>query len=845
MEQMATVNANFNRTDKFEGIYNFQVDSIYVFEGAARNEVFRPHPKYAYCVVIDGYSDNSQGGGWLGGNQTIYHSWPQSPNFASGPFGPGATDGLTHEFGHSRGGVDLYGMRVEGSKNPVNGQTFEPVNSIMNFPYDNIVWDEYTTNLLNSTGPDPIVGDQWIVRPFPATIGLKAVDNQGEPLQYALLEVYPVDWFLYSVSPTPILRYSTGSDGQYIFRQNPFQPASSGYPWNMRYSNFLVKATYNSTVVYKWLPLYDVQNDYFRNGANSFYNTLIQFPVSTPAIQLSSINATTFNSGDPITVSFTATGTFEPTNQFTLFVVDKNNNSFEAGVIEGTSGATITGSIWVEGSVENKYRVRIVSTKPKLQSDDYLISVNPAPAQPLTIGKPSYSCTTGAISFNVSGGNGSAITLSAPGITRTHPTDYSGFVENELRRDPKVIPITATQAGISVTYNFDLRTACGAAPLPPVLVQPIPDQVFTVGQSIPGSGFAVGQYFFDPTPYTPTYNPNWHFQVDGLPEGLYISSERSSNSASPDWTISGTPSTIGRYTVTIRASTAAFPNTEIRGRFTINIQADAIPTGQLTLLKPSYNCQTGAITFHTNGGNGFPISYSAPGIIRSSSTSNTGIVEQELRNDPKSILLEAFQNGQRSTYLFDLKTYCSEPELPVGTLLLLNPTYNCQSGAIQFHTSGGNGSTIEFMAPGITGWTSNPNQYVDRESRSVADVQPFTLMARQSGVTVSLIWNLTLACGRSGARLSSPVSEGTSELSVLVLGNPVEGNSIELEINGVSHQAVQLDLVDLQGRIIYQQHIDRAETTEHLSVPTGNSRGLLLLTIRTATHRQLVKVLKQ
>ncbi|RRB00009.1 putative Ig domain-containing protein [Larkinella rosea] len=286
LEQMATVNANFNNgTGHFNGVYDFRVDSLYVFDGDAGIEVSRPHPKYQYGLVIDGaFTPNNLGGGWWGDRQVIYHKWTWSTVFNSGPFGPGATDGLTHEFGHARGGIDIYGMRVEGSKNPVNGQTFEPVNSIMNFPYGNIVWDEYTTHLLNSTtDTGPIVGDDWILRPFPKAIAIRAVDNKGQPVSNVILEVFPMEWFSYAVSPTPILKAATGANGIYPFATNPYGPGSLNYPWHIRYPNFLVKATYNSEVVYKWMPLYDAQNVYFRDGYNSTYNAEIVLPVSVPS----------------------------------------------------------------------------------------------------------------------------------------------------------------------------------------------------------------------------------------------------------------------------------------------------------------------------------------------------------------------------------------------------------------------------------------------------------------------------------------------------------------------------------------------------------------------------------
>ena len=110
--------------------------------------------------------------------------------------------------------------------------------------------------------------------------------------------------------------------------------------------------------------------------------------------------------------------------------------------------------------------------------------------------------------------------------------------------------------------------------------------------------------------------------------------------------------------------------------------------------------QTGAITFNTTGGDGSPITFSAPGIARSSATSNTGTVEQGLRNDPKPLTITATQNGISVNYGFDFKGYCTNPQPPVtppgppptgGALTLLAPTYDCVTGAITFNTSGGDG----------------------------------------------------------------------------------------------------------------------------------------------------------
>ncbi|AQG78501.1 hypothetical protein AWR27_03580 [Spirosoma montaniterrae] len=198
-----------------------------------------------------------------------------------------------------------------------------------------------------------------------------------------------------------------------------------------------------------------------------------------------------------------------------------------------------------------------------------------------------------------------------------------------------------------------------------------------------------------------------------------------------------------------------------------------------------------------------------------------------------------YRSGQEADGAFFFEQNGSQPPTG-GPLTLLAPTYDCATGAFRFNISGGNGSTIEYQSPGITDWTTNPNQFVDKDSRTANDVPPFTLLARQSGQVVTYVWNLRAACGRARAGANEP---GT-RLQVNVLGNPVEGRSAEIDINGVADQNVQVDLIDIQGRIIHQQRIGQAAATERVNIPLGNSRGLLFLNVSTATQRQRLTLVK-
>ncbi|MFC5412848.1 T9SS type A sorting domain-containing protein [Larkinella bovis] len=434
--QIATVNANFNRGTGFNGIYDFRVDSIYVFDGPAALEVFRAHPRFTYCVVVDGaFTPNSTGGGWYGDHQTIYHKWTWSNDLASGPFGPGATDGLTHEFAHARGAIDLYGLSVEGSKNPVNNTAFKTVSSIMDYPYGNITWDEHTTHLLNSTADGPIEGDAWITRPFPGTIGIQVSSAQGMPLDQARLELYPVEWFSYSVKPIPVVTGYTNSQGIYDFVSNPYGPLSNDSPWHIRYPNFLLKVTYSNVVVYQWMPLYEVQNAFFRNGADSAYRTELVFPINLPTITITELNVAHSCPGSELQARFRLSGSFDANTEFRLVVVDQWNNSYQIGSLKGVGAGVISGTL--PYLLPAEYTLKIVSTNPSVQSNAYPFTLDPSPARPMV--QPVYLCeNTPALPLEAVGQNlrwyasGGAVLSGAPTPNTSKPGNQFYYVTQTI-----------------------------------------------------------------------------------------------------------------------------------------------------------------------------------------------------------------------------------------------------------------------------------------------------------------------------------------------------------------------------------------------------------------------------
>ncbi|GAB3033126.1 T9SS type A sorting domain-containing protein [Spirosoma pulveris] len=434
-EQIATVNKNFNSSSAFKGIYAFRADSIYVFSGSVGEVVFRSQPAYDYSIVINGFSDNQIGGGWYGEYRTIYHSWPW--NYFDGPFAGTATDGLTHEFGHARGAIDIYGLRVEGKNNPVNLETFEPVNSIMNYPYGNITWDEHTTNLLNTTGGQPVEGEKYITDAFPDTMGIQVVDAQGRPLKNTVLTVYPVNWFSYSVTNTPILTAKTTDNGRFQFSSNPYQPDTKDYPWHIRYCNFLVKAVLNSDTVYTWIPLYDVQNAYFKKGSKAAYNAQVVFPVSPAAIKIGSLSVGTgFCAGSVLVVPFASNGSFEKDNVFTLQLSDAAGSFTNPTTLGRAIGDTVSA---VSGTLPfaagTRYRLRISSSNPVVFSGEVPVIIKSAPAAPevqsLTVCQYSVPPALQATGFNLrwyTGSPNGAGTTVAPSVNTERAGKINYFV---------------------------------------------------------------------------------------------------------------------------------------------------------------------------------------------------------------------------------------------------------------------------------------------------------------------------------------------------------------------------------------------------------------------------------
>ena len=181
-----------------------------------------------------------------------------------------------------------------------------------------------------------------------------------------------------------------------------------------------------------------------------------------------------------------------------------------------------------------------------------------------------------------------------------------------------------------------------------------------------------------------------------------------------------------------------------------------------------------------------------------------------------------------------------------GALTMVAPLYDCQSRQLILRTTGGNGQSIEYQIASVTtGWETVSPSFTVLDKHIGRSLK---LRARQRSSTggsyVEVETSFTpTACGSARAGVSQ---EPIATLGVVVLGNPITGQELSVEIRGMEGQPVRLQLTDLAGRPIGERWVERASALERQTLNVSEQpAGLLLLRVSTPTQSQTVKVLKR
>jgi hypothetical protein len=176
----------------------------------------------------------------------------------------------------------------------------------------------------------------------------------------------------------------------------------------------------------------------------------------------------------------------------------------------------------------------------------------------------------------------------------------------------------------------------------------------------------------------------------------------------------------------------------------------------------------------------------------------------------------------------------------VQTLSCVTVSAGLRSVSFQPQYGGVTGQSISFGVSNELATTTVSGPYT---LNLYTDNPVLTLKATQSGSTgeASYSYNWLAACS-APARVGTP--EAQTRLEVTVLGNPVEGEQVEVEIRSDPQQTIHLDVTDLQGNRISQKTVDSESGQQRVSVRLGSEIGTYLLRVSTPTQQQTIKIIR-
>jgi hypothetical protein len=254
--------------------------------------------------------------------------------------------------------------------------------------------------------------------------------------------------------------------------------------------------------------------------------------------------------------------------------------------------------------------------------------------------------------------------------------------------------------------------------------------------------------------------------------------------------------------------------------------------GQATKHVPQYS---GSVTLLASGCSSGQLTWTGP-----DNTSGTGHITVSTQTTGRFTYALSCQVGDCHS-----SSAQATVEVAAAALQLVTPVFDCATRQLTLRTTGGNGQPIEYQIPSETqGWTSNPQVAVDDKLYKKNKVK---LNARQRSKTNGdyEVIKLDYSFPNCGSARQGAADEAAAVMTVRVLGNPVKGREVGVEVRGVEGQSLHLQLTDLRGQPVSEQLVDQAGLVEFQMLPTGSQPpGLLLLRVSTPTQSQTVKVLK-
>ncbi|GAB3642951.1 hypothetical protein GCM10027423_35870 [Spirosoma arcticum] len=413
-----------------------------------------------------------------------------------------------------------------------------------------------------------------------------------------------------------------------------------------------------------------------------------------------------------------------------------------------------------------------------------------------------------------------------------------------------IITFLATDNGTpAATQSFTIAVVVNPPPegnAPPIFNGPLPDQTGTVG--IP-FGYALPiNAFTDPN------NDALSYSVSGLPPGITFGGG----------TFAGVPTMVGAYTVVITATDPSLLSAT--GSLLITIGTlpppPPPPSGPFSItsvttvscITESPNSRLLTFTPQYDGLNGQPVSFSV--VNELPPTTSPGPYTLRVYLDNPIITLQAQQTGSSEVVSFPYTwaAFCSNippppPPTPGSFAIVGATTVSCEivSGGERRLTfmpqyTGLTGQPISFSVVNELSPTTSPGPYT---LRVYVDNPTLILRAQQTGSSESGIfaYNWIASCGSSnGARLGA---EPTAGLNVTVLGNPVAGETIDVEVRGAAGGPLRLQLLDTRGRRMSETLIEKPTPGQRATLQLGRQPGLYFLQAIIPGQKQTLKIVKQ
>jgi parallel beta-helix repeat protein len=156
------------------------------------------------------------------------------------------------------------------------------------------------------------------------------------------------------------------------------------------------------------------------------------------------------------------------------------------------------------------------------------------------------------------------------------------------------------------------------------------------------------------------------------------------------------------------------------------------------------------------------------------------------------------------------------------------------------------GQLNPLSSTGIIQQRINKNDWSNFNEINDHSYKPAGALSENTKITVYL--NGSLVYGQEPALSSARVGaeERTSAMKVVILGNPIQGDAVNVDVSGIEGQSLRLLLTDVQGRIVSDYRTEQAGAGEQYRLPIGpGSAGVLLLQVNTNRERQSFRLLKK